>query len=305
MGTASMGHQAALAVDDSAVTQISDFDANSFRYEFKSESLALAGTHTHNDGIRGTRSKYSDQDVITARTISGDIVMNPRTIDMVTWFPRILGAAPSGTTFALAETLPVFGVLVDRIAERFVYTGCYVNRARIRGTSGGLIEVTVSVEGKDEVNVGTAFPGTVPASSITEFFHFGQCTFALAADVSAAEVKEFEITIDNMLDTSRFMNAITRAQIPSMGRNITLRVVTPYTADEIALHNQAIAGAAGTLTLTGAGAVSTLFTFGNLKAPAKSPVTQNKGEILLDLTMNARFVSGGARELVVTHDSTP
>lgn len=303
MGTPSTGVEATIAVDDSDTATIGDFDSNSFSYEVNSENLRMVQNHVNSAGIRGSRSRVKERVRIAQEQITGSIVMNPTPIELDEWLPRILGAAESTDTFALAETVPAFSVLIDRVANRFIYKGCYVNRATFRGSQGGLIEMSLDLEGKTETVSGTAVPGTVPAIDNGAPYVFSDLTFSLGVDASAAEVRDFEIVIDNVLDTQRYMNSVTRSQLPSTDRIITCRMTVPYTADEADLYDQAVAGGTGSLTLTNGG-VSTVFTFGNLKAPTESPVIQSKGEILLSLNMTA-YKSDSTDELVVTHDSAP
>ena len=129
MGTPAIGSAAALAVDDSAVTQLADFDSGSFRYEFVSESLARRQSHVESFGIRGTRSRAADRVRIARERITGQIVLYPTPVELDQWLPRILGAAEASDVFALAEGLPEFGVLLERATKRFVYTGCRVAKA--------------------------------------------------------------------------------------------------------------------------------------------------------------------------------
>lgn len=303
MGTPSQGALTKMAIDDSTVTALSDFDGNSYAVEYISEDLRMVQTINYNNGIRGTRSRNKERCVITQEQVAGSIVIEPTVVELDTWFPRILGAAESTDTFALAETVPEFGVLIDRIVQRHVYTGCRVNRATFTGAQGQPIRMTVEIEGETEVLSATAFPGTVPAIDSGVPYIVGQTTFALSADASATEVQSWTIVIDNMLSVDRYMNSVTRTQLSAQDRLITLSMVVPYTADEKDLYDQAVAGAAGTLTLTNGG-TSTLFSFANVKAPAESPVISGKSELFLTLNMTA-YKSGSTNELIVTHDSAP
>jgi hypothetical protein len=303
MGTPSTGAFTKFAVDDSAVTQLSDFDGDSFAYELLGGTdLRLVTVNAFNDGIRGTRSRNKARVRQVQRRVTGGITMNPTPVELDQWFPRILGAAEVADAFALAETVPEFGVLIDRVAARYVYTGCKVSRCTISGRQGELISFRVDIEGKDEIESATAFPGTIPAIDGGAPYVFSDCTFALTADASAVEVQEFEITIDNVVSADRFMNSLTRNTIVALDRMVTVRLVVPFTADEIDLHDQAAGGQGGTLTLTNGGQ-STLFTFGALDTPAETPSITGKDELTQTLNMTA-YKSGSTPELAITHDST-
>lgn len=304
MGTPAIGTLGKLAIDVSTVTGISDFDAGSTQLEFLSEELRYTESQAYNNGIRGTRSRVAERCRIAQGVVSGSIVLHPTPVELDTLFYLILGTIESTDSFVLAETIPEFGVLIERITRRFVYTGCRVSRATFSGTQGQPITLRLDIEGETEVITNTSWPGTIPAIDSGSPYIFSDTTFSLSADASAAEVRSFEITIDNGLITDRFMNSVTRTTIPSADRIVSLSMTVPYTADEVDLHKQALAGAGGSLTLTN-GATSTVFTFGNLKTdPAVSPVIGSRGsEILLGLQMRA-YKTGSTMELAVTHDST-
>lgn len=301
MGTPNANVGGKFAVDPS-VTAIGDFDSGSEQYEFTSESIRMVQTHVDSMGIRGTRSRVKDHVRIGQESVGGSIsgVLTPVEFDK--WLPRILGAAESTDSFALDETLPEFGMLFDRSVARYVYTGCKVGRATFTGAPGQLIGYTLDIIGKTEIISATSFSGTIPAIDTGQPYVFGDVTFGLSADASADECLGFTLTIDNMLQ-ARFPNSITATEIYASDRLITLSMLLPYTADEADLVDQAVAGAAGTMTWTN-GNQSTLFTFANLKAPSESPTTPGRGgERTFNLNMTA-YMSGSTRELVVTHDST-
>lgn len=304
MGTPAVFSQFKYAIDDSSTTTIGDFDSGSFQYEFESESIQRKDTFVEAHGMRGSRSRASTRTRIGSTVVGGQLVLCPTPVELDQWLPRILGGVESTDVFPLAETIPAWSLLADRYTKRFIYDSMYVDRAVFSWQAGGLLKLTINAEGKSETISATSFPGTIPVINGGNPYASGDCTFSLSADASAAEIQEIEITIDNMLSKDRFMNATTRAQLPALDRLITVRAVVPYTADEVDLHAQTVAGAAGTVTFTN-GNQSLLFTFGNLKSPAESPIgTGRNGEAVLNLNMTAYHVVGGARELVVTNDST-
>lgn len=297
MGTPSQGAQSRLYVEPGSSPHT--FDSSSETYEFLSENLILQEEHIDNDGIRGTRSHQSERVRGGLKRVQGTIRINPSPADLDLWFPRILGAAESTDSFALAETLPAFGVIVDRVAETFEYEDCYVNRATFRSSEGGLLELELDIIGADEV-VGTNAP-SVAISTASNNVPYTHTDLVLTLAASARDVKNLEITIDNQLEQS-FNNSRTATGITPRNRIVSVRCTNPFTSDETALYAQAVAGAAGTAVYTNGG-MSTTFTFGRLQVPARSPSVTGKNEIPLVLDMVARMVTT-TRELVVTHDST-
>lgn len=301
-GTPSIMAAAKMAVDDSVATAVSSFDANSFRVAFENEDLRLAQSYGGGEEIRGTRSMHDGRVVLEREQVTGGFLTRPTPLELDHWLARILGTAESSDVFALAETLPKWSMLVDRVTQRHVYTGLQVSRAVFSGTQGGSVTLRIDAEGIEEILSADAFPGTVPAFAAGAPYIFGQTTFSLDADESADEVLAWELTIDNQLDTERYANSIHRENMAALGRLITLNMTLPYNATTIALYKQAVAGAAGSLTLTN-GNVSCLFDFANLKVPAESPVTpQRIGEYTMQLNMTA-YATDSDKELVVTSDS--
>lgn len=281
------------------------FDTGSEPFEFLAENVAKDSPLFNPNGIRGTRSPCYNRTRKGPYTVRGQIRMNVTPYDLAIWLPRILGAPASGDTFALAETLPSFGCLFDRVAQTFQYTDCQVDRAVFRGhastsaASPPFIEMTLDIVGKTEV-VGTSYPAlTLDCSSIAhQPYIFTEGVVTLVS--SARQIKNFVLLIDNHLDV-RFTNSTTATSIVPTNRTIALRTTNPYTSDELALYDQAAAGADGSLVFTNS-TVSTTFTFAKLQVPARSPTVMGKQEIPLYLDMISR--EAGTKELVVTNDST-
>ena len=252
MGTAAIGSQARLAVDDAL-----PFDSSSKSWEFLSESIQKRGTILDDAGIRGTRSHVKERTRAGAYTVGGTLLFNPSHLFMDWWLPKILGGTESTNTFPLAETVPSFYMWIDRVTAGFVYEGCVVARATLRGSEGQLLELALDIEAGREGsdNAGTFVADTleaagafasagIPAIGVTDDdapFAFTDGVFTLSG--GARPIKSFELVIDNALDTGRFLNSVYRAQIPATDRIVTLRATTTYTSDETSLYNQALAGA--------------------------------------------------------------
>lgn len=303
--TASMGHHAKLGTKTettygTAVTVDQGF-------VFVSENIVKRGVIVERSGLRGTRSRQADDTRVGPYTVSGQLVLEPTPEDLAIWLPRILGAAPSGTTFNLAETLPSFTLAVDRVAKVFTYAGCKVNRATFQGAQGGLLRLVLDLVAQSE---SVAAAGSFPSLSlpVQPPYIFSDVSLTLAG--TSREVKQFELTIDNGVVTDRFMNSVTIVNAPEGDRAIALRTVHAWAAGNTDLYAQALAGAAGSLQLTNAlgGApptgYQTAFTFATLQVPDRSPHVPSRGEVFLNLEMMARRL-GSTPELVVTHDSTP
>lgn len=298
MAEASQGAQARLCMEPGAAPHT--FDTSSEPYEFTSESVQKKGKILDTSGIRGTRSHHVSRTRAGTYEVGGTITLHPSPLDLDLLLPRILGADESNDTFNLAETLPAFGILIDRVADTFEYTDCKVSKATFKGSAGGLVELSLEILGTAEAT-GTPFPSlSLDTSSAAAPYVFSDGVLTLQS--AARKMMDFELVIDNGLN-ARFTNSQMATSITPQDRTITLKTTSPFTTDEVDLYEQALAGAAGTLVLTNGG-LSTTFTFAALQAPAVSPVVGGKQEIPLKLKMTARM-TGSTRELVVTHDSAP
>ncbi len=303
--TASMGHQARLGTKNESVYGAAVTVDQAF--VFVSESIVKRGMIVERAGLRGTRSHQANDARTGPYTVSGQLVLEPTPQDLAIWLPRILGAAADGNNYNLAETLPSFTLVVDRVAKVFTYAGCKVNRATLSGMQGGLLRLVLDLVAQSEA---VAAAGTFPSltSSIAPPYIFSDLELTLAS--AAREVREFELTIDNGLITDRFMNSITIVNAPEGDRTVTLRTVHAWAPETVALYAQALAGSAGVLQLTNAlggtppTGYSTAFNFATLQVPDRSPNVPGRSELLLNLEMVARRV-GATPEVAVVHDATP
>lgn len=288
------------------------FDSSSEAYEFLRENLQFHGKIVGGNGIRGTRSKPSERTRFGTGYVYGSITMNISAGDFLTLLPKILGAAASGTTFALAEDVPYFGVLIQRDYGVFEYQDCKVDKCTIRGrpaeiNEGGepeLLTMTLDLIGKEEV-LTTSWPGTPPsistASNITPYVICDVTTSQVSA---TREISEFVLVIDNHLD-ARAVNSCRATSIRPKDRTVMLATRVPWNSTNAGLYNQALSGSVGA-TLTFAitsPAISTIFTFATLQTPRLSPNVDGKSPVFLELTSVARSVTT-TKELVVTNDST-
>jgi len=292
----SMGHQGLFAAEPGASPHI--FDVSSEVYEILNESVQKRAVILDTAGIRGTRSHSEERTKAGLVEIGGSFVINPSPADLDLWLPRILGAAEVADLFDVAETLPPFGLLFERVAEQFQYTDCKVNSATFRARAGELLELEINVMGLAEV-IGTPFPAITPGIAANNApYAFSEAEITL---VSGARIcVDFEITIDNQL-RRRFSNSLTATDLTAGDRIVTCKFKTPYTSSELGLYAQATAGAAGTVVFTN-GTISTTITLGVIQFPDVTPVISDKDEIFLQLEGIARM-SGSTADIAVTNDS--
>src|SRR6185369_10952800 len=108
-------------------------------YEFLHESVRATRTILDTSGIRGTRSHAVERTRTGTYSVAGRIVLQPTPEELAHLLPRILGAAASGTNYAVAETLPDFYLSIDRGAKVFTYAGCKIVKATFFGNEGSPI----------------------------------------------------------------------------------------------------------------------------------------------------------------------
>lgn len=282
------------------------FDTNSERYEFWRENLRKDGSIIDSDGIRGTRSPAVENIRGGPYSIGGPITMNFSPGMLALWLPRILGANASGTTFALAETLQTFGVLIGYDSNATIeYKDCMVNQALFHAVAAGpdeeprLADLTLDIWGLTSAN-GTSLPAvSVPTAANFAPYIFSDVTMTVLS--AAREVKEWWILVDNHLHR-RWVNSVSATRMCARKRTTMLRARVPYDSANTDLYDQSAAGAAGTFALTN-GTISTSFAFANLIAPSEGPVIPGKTELDLTVQWLARS-SGATKELIVTNDST-
>jgi hypothetical protein len=289
-----MGHQSRLSLAAGGTAIGSYTEA----YEFLTESLRKQLTVVDTAGLRGTRSHPAERTRDGTYAIGGGLQFHatPAMLDLL--LPRILGANEATDVFALAETLPEFDVLIDRVAKRFVYAGCQVNRATFRAAAGGPLELDLDVIGKAEVVSATAFPSITAPVDPPYVWQDCVCT----VNGSARVVTQWEMTIDNALN-ARFSNSQTATDIHSTDRIVTVNLTVPYTSSEVDLYGINTGGAAAATFVFTNGNYSTTFSIAKLQIPDQSPVVDGRGEILLQLQGVAKQ-SSTTKELVITHDST-
>ncbi len=259
--------------------------ALTFGFVHRSCTVGKHGNIVERDGLRGSRSRVADDTRLGPYRVAGTIVTEPTPTDLNTWLPLILGGTLSGNSVALADALPSFSLGVDRVAERFRYTGCKVNRATFSGSQGGLMRLALDIVGQAESADAAAWPALTPDTAGPYIFS----DTALTLRSAAREVHDFELVIDNHLLTDRFMNSLTVVNLPEGDRQVTLRTRHAFASANLDLYDQALAGAGGTLVMTHSNGTSVLtWTFGDLQVPAEPAGIDGRGEVYLNLPMVAR-----------------
>ena len=289
--TPSIGSLAKFAVDT-----VLPFDTSSQAFELiLPESLKKQETFRETGGMRGTRSRHQSRVRRETERVGGNIQFHPGASELDWFLPYILGGATGAGVTALAETIPAFYALIDRIAKVHTYNAVKVNMMKLTGAMGAPVALSLDLEGQSET-IGNA--GTFPAIVIPDEHQFIFPDAAVTIDSVEYPMKRFELTLNNFLDSGRYMNATTRSSIPATDREVGLSLTLGYTPDTVALYDLAIAGVTGSLVLAD-GTDTYTIDFANLKAPTDSPVVSSKSEIDYTINFTARRTDDDA-ELLVT-----
>ena len=307
--TCSNGSQSKLLVDAAL-----PFDASSERFDFIYESIKKSGRIVGERGITGTRSNHVERTRIAPYKVGGQLAMDMCTLDLDKWLPRILGAAESSNSFTLAETLPTFYMLIDKVGGIYRYDGCVVDKVLINAEAdpdgeGSLVTVLLTILAKTEEDEagGITWPASEPSLAVTAnrtpfIMHEGVFTVGGVA----YQFKDFALLIDNNVKP-RWVNSISATELCPADRYVVLRTTHPFTSTErdafIASTKQATAaaGVSSSLVFTNSTYVTT-FTLAGLQWQGETPTVPGKVEIDCPIEFVARMKSTD-REIVVTNAS--
>lgn len=269
--------------------------------QFIKESIGLHNEIYIPDGIVGTREILAERSRENIRHVAGTVDLEPNPAELAYILKRILGGTPSGTSYPLADTVPSFAAIVDRITKVWTYSTLYVNKGVFRAQQGGPLAVSLDILGTDE-SVGNA--GTFPSLTINTAGGgpFMMSDLAITVAGTAYKFFDFTLTVDNMLEM-RHLNSLTPTSITPRFRRITLDLDAP-SGDAIALYGTQIPGSAVVATFTN-GAQSLAFSLPSVQYPKRTPTVPGKTEIHLPIQGIATKPSGSGASLAVTLDSTP
>ena len=280
MSTGSMGFQGKVAIDSASITTGSPgFDFDECGITMESEIIDASGQ-------RGSRERYSERTREGIQRVGGTMTIYPSGGDLVLLLPWILGGDASGSSYPLAETLPVRNIMVDKVAKVYTYAGCKVSRATFSCAENQPMKLSLDTVGQTETE---GDPGTFPVLTTTNAVPYVFFDSVLTMLSSARKMKSFTLTIDNHL-LVEFHNSQTATLIQSQDRTITLDFPSPWAAAETDLYRQAVAGAAASLALDN-GDKTLTFSFATLQVPSRGPVLNGRTEIPLQISAVARRVS--------------
>lgn len=274
------------------------FDTSSERWPFRSETLKSTGSINYSDQILGTRSQNASFGRRGPYTIAGSIEFHATPRNLLAWLTRALGSETTGTV-SVADEVPEFGVLLDRLASQSQYQNCKVNTLTLRGTAGGLVEMSVGILGRGWASGTTAPAVDVTYDEIDQPLQVSDLTATLGGTVRA--LNSFELTIDNLIE-ARLRNALYPDCLREGDRLVTLRANVPYnTANHSAFDEPSLDGVVGSLAFTN-GTVGATISLPALQKPRDEATIPGKSEVPFDLNFVAR-ATDSANEIEATIDT--
>lgn len=258
-------------------------------YEYKTFTLGKKNTVLSTDGIRGTRSHPVERTRPGTYTITGQITMEPGSTTMTNWLPFIMG-----TSGALTETLAAMVIGIDRIARGHTYAGCKVDKCTWKATQGGILSMALDIEGLTESVGGNILSAAVPQLDLP--WTLMDATLSIGG--TPYQFREIEIVVDNHLKKDRFMNSVSRTDLPALDRTVSVSLTLPYTTDTISLYDTNEVSAVVVATFNNGSATRT-FTMPAVQFPTETIDTPGRDEILLPYKGIARK-TGTTLELTIS-----
>lgn len=254
--------------------------------------------HVDANGLRGTLQHAIERNLDGIYRVNGQIKMIPTPTELTTLLPIMHGAAASGTTYPLAESLTGYTIVVDRVVKVHTYAATKVARYRMHNQQGGPLSLDVDVVGTTE-SEGSAGSFTSTAIDIaTKPWMFSMMALTIAG--SSFTPQSFEWTLDWGFDTERFFNSQTLSTgANATDLNIGVRAVLPY-GDSSAVYttHSANTGVAVVATWTNGVYILTA-TFAKVAFRAMAPEINSRGEIMLPIE-GVAMKSSSTAPLVLT-----
>lgn len=330
----SMGVYTAVLVEDSNTdcTPVT-FSNTSERYEILSENIRYTDNLLGGEGLTGTIDTIGNHLRHGTRVVAGSLVMEVGAYELDHWLPRIFGNDASGTTFETDEVfnLQPFDIIIKRDQGVAQYRQCSVSSATFTSTASvsgqeQVMRMTLQIIGHEEhdtssENPSSGWPASPPSLPTAERLYWllgdGKLEMTPATGETGAGVQveyyfdAFSLRIDNNLvpKTRNFLKVVC---IQSRGRQIRLRVRSPYTtASHANLYINDFIGS-GVLSFLGGQAnhnnlevdalYTTVFSFADLRQTRITPSTNGRGEIPLNLDLEAyRTATSEPISVVNTH----
>ena len=276
------------------------FDTSSIPVEIiLPESLHEEAEIVETSGMTGTVEHNKERTREGLKRVSGSIKLACSRIALDTLLPYITGSAESTNVFALADTLPDFYLMIDRLAKVYTYSGCRIAKATFTGSKGDMLFLELEIKAETET---TGAADTFPVLTVPTEKPYLMADGVLTLVAEERTFDNFSLVIENRLNTAQFENGLTRYDIPLIDRVITLATDIPWSAANTDTVKQALDGSAGSLVFTNAGASGDVLTFAmaTIQYANKTPTLTGKDVLRLPLEGMVRS-SGTTKPLIITN----
>ena len=295
-------------------------------YEFNSESTKYVKNTVVGQGLRaGGLVPRSQRRVVTTFAASGDFEIDLPSKGLGLLLAHSMGSFPTPSTTAGVYTY-VF-TLGDPYTKSFTtevgvpeydgqmtskkLTGCKIASFDLSVGAGDIAKgkFTIDAAGLTQTEASVATPSF---SAATNLFHFAQGAITDNVSTTYANIKDFDISVDNALKTDRYnLGSVGAKQEPIINgfRNITGKITAEFTDTVLLAKFLADTTAGLKLTFTGAaiGSGSEFETL-EIKLPAvkfdgDTPAVSGPG--VIDVTFNfTAYDDGTNAPLTITYKTT-
>lgn len=270
------------------------FDNSSVGFEFLSETLTASEEKEDLRGMKGSRFRDVEDEADGTYDVEGSVTLKISPGDLNFWLPYILGATEVADTFDLAQDLPIFAVMVDRVAsmgtsKTFEYHDCKISQAIFRAASNQPLTLELGMMAKREIKNVNPFPAGVvyPTDPVYKPYRSEDSGMTYAGANLPAQ--SWELIINNFLRRERELTIEATDFCPD-DLEVMFSSDTPWRDDTAPRYD--IDEAAGALVFFNALA-TTIFTFGRMTQRKQSPNITAPGRIPWALNLEAKGVTVG------------
>lgn len=236
----------------------------------------------------------------------------PTAVEMARILDWSLGAAPSGTTYALGNGVREAQLMYDDNTTVWAMARAAVSTLTLRSSdSDPILHAEVGILAINNTS-GATFPSGLSSAVVdgtTQPLIHQDTTLSGTSQVSvnsaATLVSSIEFELDNHLLSDRFFNSMTLTGFVKPDRTMSLKLTYPF-GEFPSLYAAAAAENVGipvTITYT-CGNTSLVMTFPQVLFPREPVTIPVKNEVVHQIT-GIPFRTAGAEALVITLDSTP
>lgn len=278
----------------------------SYAWDLVGDTVGFAQRKLYGRGLTGFRGKLASRTRDGIKVVGGSLDLHPSPAFINDgWGLRLLGGGSAGT-WTLANTLPTFDMLADRVAAIMQYDTCKVAGWTLTG-SQGLLSLSIDVLGTDRTT-GVSWPSpTPPALGTTAAFQpyvVTDCTLTLNS--VEYNFDTFVLSVSEGV-RPKHRNSLTAIDLLEGERSISFAFAPPFTSTTAAnLWRQWLTSGTSNLEIAITnGNVSDTITLNTTHFDDVDPVVDNDDEILLPMDGLICTTAASNSELTWVNDANP